>query len=289
MGGMRYFLLMIAVVALVGCGGKKEVAKKPEPKKLITHPIVEEGIRRVLNKPTAELTKADLDKVTKLVLNNKQLTDVKGLEKLTQLTELYLCFNQLTDVKGLEKLTQLKELNLDDNPDLTKAQIAALKVALPKCKIYSTMKAELVTPKILHSPCDPDRADANELVQGNWGQYDTKVKGVSAELGAGASYVLVRGADTQRPSSIYAVTRNWSGNNLLTGKWLGSDSDIGNRSTMLGLTASQGQVVTMDGSARQATNADLGGEGTLTKAALTATGGVARGRTSLNLIRGPGL
>ena len=42
---------------------------------------------------------------------------------------------QLTDVKGLEKLTQLKELHLTNNPDLTRAQIAELQEALPKCNI----------------------------------------------------------------------------------------------------------------------------------------------------------
>jgi hypothetical protein len=40
-------------------------------------------------------------------------------------------------MKGLEKLTQLKYLELDNNPDLTKAQIAELQKALPKCKISS--------------------------------------------------------------------------------------------------------------------------------------------------------
>ena len=42
---------------------------------------------------------------------------------------------QLTDVKGLENLTQLKYLFLRNNPDLTKAKIAELKKALPKCRI----------------------------------------------------------------------------------------------------------------------------------------------------------
>jgi Leucine-rich repeat (LRR) protein len=61
----------------------------------------------------------------------------KGLEKLTQLTGLDLSENQLTDVKGLEKLTQLTGLYLEYNPDLSKAQIAELQKALPKCKIIS--------------------------------------------------------------------------------------------------------------------------------------------------------
>ena len=50
-------------------------------------------------------------------------------------TKLRLEYNQLTDVKGLENLTNLKTLSLVRNPDLTKAQIAELQKALPKCKI----------------------------------------------------------------------------------------------------------------------------------------------------------
>jgi len=72
-----------------------------------------------------------------LNLQANQLTDVKGLEKLNQLTRLHLAENQLTDVKGLEKLTQLTHLELNFNPDLTKAQIAELQKALPKCIIHS--------------------------------------------------------------------------------------------------------------------------------------------------------
>jgi len=139
---MRYFLLMIAVVALVGCGkeAKEKAAKikaaadarvaaekkatetatipqqpKTTSEKLIVDPIVEKAIRESLKKPTGELTEADLEKVTELELDRKQLTSVKGLEKLTQLESLHLPHNKLTNVKGLENLTQLKELPLDDN------------------------------------------------------------------------------------------------------------------------------------------------------------------------------
>ena len=48
--------------------------------------------------------------------------------------------NKLTDVTGLEKLTQLVKLDLQYNPDLTKAQIDELQKALPKCKIDSNAK-----------------------------------------------------------------------------------------------------------------------------------------------------
>jgi Leucine-rich repeat (LRR) protein len=119
--------------------------------------VIEAAIRKAAKKPTGELTKEDLEKVmmldlqdkgltsveglekltqlTSLHLSNNHLTDVKGLENLTQLKSLYLLSNQLTDVKGLEKLTQLKGLFLIHNPELTKAQIDQLKKALPKCWI----------------------------------------------------------------------------------------------------------------------------------------------------------
>ena len=166
----------------------------------------------------------------------------------------------------------------------------------------TAMKAELVTPKIIASPTDATRAAGSEICQENWKAYDTKLRRVNAQLGAGASYCLVRGADTQRPSSVYSITRNWSdgnrnwfsggsgaGGRLTGGKWCGSDSDVSNPRTMSGLTASQGQIVTMDGGAKQATNADFQGGGAMTKAAQTATGGNAKGSTSLAIIRGAGL
>ena len=154
----------------------------------------------------------------------------------------------------------------------------------------TAMKAELVTPKIIHSPTDSTRAAGSEVVQENWANYNTKGRwGSTRELANGASYLLGYGADTQRPTSVYSMTRNWSAGSFNTGKWCGSDSDIGNRNTVAGMTASQGQTVTMDGGAKQATNADFQGNGTITKACRTATGGVARGQTSPNLIRGNGL
>ena len=165
---MKQIFLMIAMVALVGCGknddGNTGVANsnEPSPKAVpinIANPIVEKVIRAQLKKPTGELTQADLEKVPGLSLESHQLTDVKdleklsqlkgldlssnkltsvnGLEKLTQLTMLNLEDNQLTDVKGLENLTKLNGLHLRDNPDLTKAQINELKKALPNCYINS--------------------------------------------------------------------------------------------------------------------------------------------------------
>ena len=111
---MKQLLLICAVVMgqSVLAADKKPLTKEESEK------VIEAAIRKAAKKPTGELTKADLEKVTYLDFSD----------------------NQLTDVKGLEKLTKLKWLNLRDNSDLTKAQIDQLQKALPKCKIFSNPK-----------------------------------------------------------------------------------------------------------------------------------------------------
>ena len=108
---MKQILLICAVMALVGCGKKDDGntgvvnPNKPSPKAVpvnIADPIVEKAIRKSLKKPTGELTKADLEKVTRLSLKNNQLTEVPK--------DLEFADNKLIDVKGLEKLTQLSVL-----------------------------------------------------------------------------------------------------------------------------------------------------------------------------------
>ena len=116
---MKVLIPIVIGLLVVGCGKKEQPTNTNQsnntPEKLIADPIVEKAIRKRLKKPKGELTKADLEKVTSLHLRAKKLTDVKGLEKLTQLRGLNLDYNKLTDVKGLEKLTQLTRLNLSGN------------------------------------------------------------------------------------------------------------------------------------------------------------------------------
>ena len=127
---------LIALLALclcvTGCATLNDVGKRLWGADKKTEPIVspnwtsdpsdpnnvmiEAAIRNSLKKPTGELTKVDLEKVTTLYLSGNQLTEVpKGLEKLTQLMELNLANNQLTDVSALANLTQLTGLVLINN------------------------------------------------------------------------------------------------------------------------------------------------------------------------------
>ena len=105
--------LWLAFVPLIAAD-KKPITKEESAK------VIEAGIRKAAKKPTGELTKADYEKVTRLNLGNNRvtdvkLTDVKGLENLTQLKNLILGGHKVTDVTALEKLTKLTELQLYDN------------------------------------------------------------------------------------------------------------------------------------------------------------------------------
>ena len=142
--GMKQILVMMAAVVLVGCGEFREGFKKGvdrqkkaaataeakavaevkptgwasdpnDPNNVTIEAEIRKSLKYIGESPAGELTQADLEKVTELEFDGKQLTSVKGLEKLTQLESLHLPHNKLTNVKGLEELTQLKELPLDDN------------------------------------------------------------------------------------------------------------------------------------------------------------------------------
>ena len=138
---MKQILLILAVVMGQSVLAADKIEMCVQLTKEQSAKVIEATIRKKINKPKGVLVKADFEKVAKLLnLQDQQLTDVKGLEKLTQLKKLHLGGNQLTDVKGLEKLTKLRVLNLEDNLDLTKAQIDELKKVLPKCRIMSNPK-----------------------------------------------------------------------------------------------------------------------------------------------------
>ena len=233
-------------------------------------------------------------------------------------------FDPDTTVKGFGKQTntsknEVKHWGLGKN---SKKNTLGFKYKASMVKyVYGldAMKVEVVTPKILLSPCDGTRDAKNQLVQKNWKTYrtldvDTGIKwsdvgytgtgGSLDELQSGTSYEMCRGADTQRPTSLYAETRNINRGNVAHKNktyWYGSNKKRGivkdangtatgeikpfAEATMSGLTEGQGQIVTSDGSARQSNDADLGINGTLARDAAEATGGIAQGPTSLILIR----
>ena len=111
MAGVKQILLIIAVV------GQSVLAADKKPASSGQSAIIEKEIRRVLKKPTGELTKSDLEKVRRLSFYySTKITDtgLKEVAKLKQLTTLRLLFTKVT-----------------------KAGVAELKKALPNCLIGS--------------------------------------------------------------------------------------------------------------------------------------------------------
>lgn len=141
-----------------------------------------------------------------------------------------------------------------------------------------SMRNELQTPKILQSPCDPARAEGNELLQSNWR------KATAEQVNKGMSYGFCVGGDAQRPSTVLALTANIRTSDLATGDWTGIDETPVPFQAFGGLNIGQGQLVNADGSAKQSTNADIGRNGGITKAHINSRGGHSRGNSKTGLI-----
>lgn len=79
-------------------------------------PDLEAEIRKVLKKsPTANITRAEMATLTTLVLINKDLVDLSGLEYAVNLKVLEVSNNYLTDLVPVRYLKNLEHLNAEDN------------------------------------------------------------------------------------------------------------------------------------------------------------------------------
>jgi len=147
----------------------------------------------------------------------------------------------------------------------------------------SAMKSELQTAKILVSPCDAARVADNEVLQAGWANIDTKG---GNPVTIGTSYIFCQGGDHGRSATVIALTRNLNANSVSASAfWQGADEAAG-ANRMTGLNKSQGQLVLADGSAKQSTDADLGGSGKVVKGHSNSVGGTSPlGASSSAVIR----
>ena len=152
------------------------------------------------------------------------------------------------------------------------------------------LKRDIVTAKILWSPCDATREAANEQAVMDWKQFNTR-DGRPIPNDA-LSYVFVQGGDFGRPSTILAATRYLTTTDLVTARWGGADeldkNDKPLRMAMTGLFAGQGQMVMADGSAKLCNDGDLSSAGMVVKPHIESTGGVTLGRASTRVLHGYG-
>ena len=152
------------------------------------------------------------------------------------------------------------------------------------------LKRDVVTAKILWSPCDATREAANEQAVMDWKKFNTR-DGKPIPNKA-LSYVFIQGGDFGRPSTILAATRNLSSADLVTAHWAGSDEEDeqGNPplTAMTSLFAGQGQMVMADGSAKLCNDGDLSSAGMVVKPHIESVGGVTLGKASTRVLHGYG-
>jgi prepilin-type N-terminal cleavage/methylation domain-containing protein len=164
----------------------------------------------------------------------------------------------------------------------SKAKFASNGKSIGHIFMLGAVKNALGSAKTLLSPCDPTRAQTSEDAQKTWG-------GDTFDCGA-ISYVLIEGADVQRPTTILATTRNLSGADISGATWLGADTDLDSDNSMAGLMEGQGQLTLMDGSAKQSNNADLiNSVGTMMGSHINTIGGASIGDASTTVLGCGGL
>ena len=142
--------------------------------------------------------------------------------------------------------------------------------------VFSTpgMKMALDNPKVLASPCDPEREQANRDALGTW----RNCKPGNPIAREAISYILCEGANTYKPSTVLASTGNLSTDNVATARWVGADEAL--RQAMGLLERNEGQILMADGSAAKSKDTDLGVDGDLVSLHLNSRGGITRGTAS---------
>jgi len=146
----------------------------------------------------------------------------------------------------------------------------------------SSLKHEYQTARVLHSPCDPVRESNNELAQENFSTYNTR-EGNKLPWDS-ISYLLPRGADLGRPSSLIGTTRNLSHDDFAHAHWCGANEEPVNDQVMARLNRSQGQLALADGSVHQSNDADLGKTGRRVLPHKSSHGGVSIGPANTQTI-----
>jgi prepilin-type N-terminal cleavage/methylation domain-containing protein len=198
---------------------------------------------------------------------------VKCLNNLSQIAKSAMSFS--TDNQG--------RLPWQLAPSIQREHFGAnYAVTLGHIFSVSALKEQIQGASILHSPCDAELAAANETASANWSSFNaTKGKIFPVEA---ISYVLVRGADMGRPTTVLAGTRNLSTCNIATSRWVGSDENPISDHAVSGLVKNQGQIVLADGSASLSSDQDLGTGGISVKAHINSVGGISKGNAITKII-----
>lgn len=77
--------------------------------------MLDEEVRRVINKPTEDIMKSDLLNITGFHCSEKGVKDITGIGEMINLEDLYMYSNEISDISELENLTKLVVVKLYNN------------------------------------------------------------------------------------------------------------------------------------------------------------------------------
>ena len=98
-----------------------------------------EALSKALGDP---ITAEEMETLERFVAENKNISDLTGLEFAKNLTALYLVHNALSDISPLAALTNLREVGIGHNPLSDISPLAAL-TKLREIRIYDTEVSDL--------------------------------------------------------------------------------------------------------------------------------------------------
>jgi len=126
---LNIFAAFLFSISIAGCSSTKDVLLNNDTEgksisvqvtesTVITFPDknLEQIVREKIQCPTGDILKDDVDKITDLQnAQGKHITNLSGIENLTNLTLLNLSNNQISNIEPLKGLTNLTDLNLASN------------------------------------------------------------------------------------------------------------------------------------------------------------------------------
>lgn len=147
------FIISLLSLSLIGCSisenastNEKSVCIQITESTVIEFPDknLEQMVRAIIQCPTGDIIKQDVDKISTLENTiGKHITNLSGIENLTNLTLLNLSNNQITNIEPLIELTNLTDLALVNNkisniePLKELANLNSLELDNNKIKDYS--------------------------------------------------------------------------------------------------------------------------------------------------------
>ena len=94
---------------------------------------------------TIKIPTDSISQITSINLDNKQIEDITGLEKLTSLTDISLSKNNVKNINALNNLNNIFSLNLNENSELGTniANVLASKTTITTLKVSNTRISDI--------------------------------------------------------------------------------------------------------------------------------------------------